>query len=196
MDSKQILDHLYFNKLPQIYRDKDYSVDLSFKKYLSSLSEGGMSPVIVDIDGVLDLVDPEKCPVEFLPFLFKSFGLEYFEDIDPSYQRKLLLNIGELMKRRGTYSCVKLLSQVLTGLEAELSSGVTSKDLNVELQARTVEEVINVDSSVNVLKRYLSQYIPYYVGLNIEARISDQTLVLDSYRTSAIPSTFKNYDLT
>jgi len=100
------------------------------------------------------------------------------------------------MKRRGTYSCVKLLSQVLTGLEAELSSGVTSKDLNVELQARTVEEVINVDSSVNVLKRYLSQYIPYYVGLNIEARISDQTLVLDSYRTSAIPSTFKNYDLT
>ena len=99
INSEQLLNHLYYKKLPQVYRDMDKMLKTyPLKRYLSSLVDGGYAEVLKNAEGILDLVDPEKCPSEFLPYLCESFGLEYFEDMDDTYQRRFLMNIGEILR--------------------------------------------------------------------------------------------------
>ena len=144
--SKSLLDHLYYKKLPQIYRDEDAKLKYPLKRYLESLIDGGFCGSIKDIEGVMLLIDPETIPEKFFPYLYESFGLEYFPDIDISYQRKFLMNIGELIKRRGTFSSVQYLIKVLTGLEAELS--LENNNLNIVLHAKDLEQIDSIETSM------------------------------------------------
>jgi len=199
--SEQLLKHLYYNKLPQVYRDMDDKLKTRpLYRYLSSLIEGGYSEVIKDINNLLDLVDPEKCPEEFLPYLCRSFGLEYFEDIDPIYQRRFLLNIGEIIKRRGTHSCIRFLVRVLTGLDVELQyirgefEGNNGRHLIVTLLAETLEQVVNIDTSVFVVERYLQTQLPYYIYPHVSSRVATQKVQTVVYRKNAL-TTHTAYDL-
>ena len=159
MTSSEISDYLYYRKLPQVYRDMDrLQPNYPLKRYLTSLVEGGFTDIITSSNDFLSLVDPERCPEEFLPYLCYSFGLEYFEDIDALYQRRLLSNIGELIRRRGTYSGVRFLIRSLTGLECQLSysrqtyEGVTGRWLIVEL------DTTDTAYDTSILRRRSSSY--------------------------------------
>lgn len=183
--SEQLLNHLYYNKLPQVYRDMDDMLRTRpLYRYLSSLIEGGYSEVIKDINNLLDLVDPEKCPEEFLPYLCRSFGLEYFEDIDPVYQRRFLMNIGEIKKRRGTHSCVRYLIRVLTSLDVDLSykreynedKGENGRWLYAELQAVKIEDILQIETSIKVIERFVGGQLPYYITIVLSASVATQIL--------------------
>lgn len=179
-----LLDLLYNRKLPQIYRDEDKKIGYPLKRYLESLIDGGFCDSIKDIEGVMLLVDPESIPEKFFPYLYESFGLEYFPDIDVSYQRKFLMNIGELIKRRGTFSSVQFLIKVLTGLEAELSySGNT---LTIVLLAKTLSQVDNIDTSMKVIGNFIKTQLPFFVNPVITSRIDTQIISSKSYSHSAI----------
>lgn len=198
---EQLLNHLYYNKLPQIYRDMDMTLKTyPLKRYLSSLIEGGYCEALEDIENILTLVDPEKCPKEYLPYLCNSFGLEYFEDIDEIYQRRFLSNIGEVIKRRGTYSCVRFLVRVLTGLNVELKyfRGVfqekQGRHLVVTLLADTIEQVMNIGTSVFVVERYIQTQLPYYIYPHVASRVTTQEVKTIIFRANAITS-HTSYDL-
>lgn len=184
LTSQSLLDLLYNKKLPQIYRDEDKKIGYPLKRYLESLIDGGFCGSIEDIKGMMLLIDPETIPEKFFPYLYESFGLEYFPDIDVSYQRKILMNIGELVRRRGTYSSVQFLIKVLTGLEAELS--YKDGNLNIVLLSKTMEQVDNIDTSMFIIGNFIKTQIPFFVNPVITSRIDTQTIPSKSYSHSAI----------
>ena len=197
MTSTDLINHLYYKKLPQIYRDMDTSLMTKpFYRYLSALIDGGYAEALSDVDNLLDLIDPQKCPGEFLPMLCSSFGLTYFEDINPIYQRKFLQNIGEITRRRGTYSCVKFIAKVLTGLDVELGyeRNSTGRHLTVMLLAKTLEDISNIDTSINVIARYIQTQIPYYITTHINSRVASQNIENKLYTANAITS-YAHYKL-
>ena len=193
LSAKQLLDHLYYHKLPQVYRDADKELkSYPLYRYLGSLIEGGYAEALTDINNLLNLVDPQKCPEEFLPYFCNSFGLEYFEDIDSGYQRKMLANIGEVIKRRGTYSCVRFLVRVLTGMDVELEyirgeyNEVEGRHLIVTLLASSLDQINNMDTNRAVVERYIQTQIPYYIYPHIYSRVATQEVKFNVYRKNAI----------
>ena len=190
--SKDMLDLLYYKKLPQLYRSADATVGLALKRYLESLIEGGFCASIEDIEGLLLLIDPEAIPEKFFPYLYESFGLEYFPDIDVSYQRKFLMNIGGFIKRRGTFAGVQFLSKVLTGMEADLS--FKDGTLYIVLLATTLKQLAEVDISMKVIRNYIQTQIPYFVTPDISSRVATQTITSKSYSHSAIMC-YKSYKI-
>ena len=197
MTSTDLINHLYYKKLPQIYRDMDTSLMTKpFYRYLSALIDGGYAEALSDVDNLLDLIDPQKCPGEFLPMLCNSFGLTYFEDINPIYQRKFLQNIGEITRRRGTYSCVRFIAKVLTGLDVDLEYARNSsgRHLTITLLAKTIDDVNNMETSKAVIARYIGTQIPYYITVHINSKVAVQALNTTRYTAGAI-TTYIHYAL-
>lgn len=188
LTSNQLVDHLYYNKLPQVYRDEDKALKtLPLYRYLTALSEGGFTDALDEATNILDLVDPEKCPEKCLPVFFKCFGLEYCEDIPVSVQRKLLMNVGEINKRRGTHACVEYLVRVLTNLDSEQQYtrlANRERQLWVTLFARDLSALRNMSASIKIVENYIRWFIPYYiVPIIIDSRLATQHV--DSVRSRA-----------
>ena len=190
--SKEFVDFLYNRKLPQVYRDEDSKIGYPLKRYLESLTHGGFEGALKDINDLMLLIDPKAIPEKFFPYLCESFGLEYFPDIDVSYQRKFLINVGELVKRRGTFASVHYMIRALTGLEAELS--LEGNTLNIVLLAATLEQMNNIEISMVIIGNYIQTQIPYYITPNITSRIATQVIPSSSYTLSAM-TTHKHYQI-
>ena len=182
--SESMLNLLYNKKLPQVYRDEDSRVDYALKRYLSSLIEGGLSSSANDISNLMSLVDPMSIPNEYFPYFCSSFGLTYFPDIDISYQRKFLANIGELNKRRGTFACVRFLIRALTGLNSELSCD--GSYLQITLLAQDYEQLQSIETSMGVIRNYLSSQIPHFIEPTMSFRIDTQVINSKSYTHSFV----------
>ena len=184
-----------YEKLPKIYREKDKGLGFPLLRFITALVEGGMYELNEETTNILDLVDPEKCPDEMFPHLCRSFGLEYFQDIDISYQRRFLANIGEIIRRRGTYACVRYMVSVLTGLDVELSylrgnyNGKEGRHLIVTVLAKTIEAIMGIDVSVKVVERYLEGHIPFYIYPHVGSRIATQQVKSTIYRSNAVTKT-------
>lgn len=190
--SEKLLDLLYNKKLPQLYRDEDILIKSPLKRYLEALVEGGYINAVEDIEKTLLLFDPMTIPDSMFPTLCESFGLEYFPDIDITYQRKFLLNLGELIRRRGTFSSIHYMVRALTGLEVELS--MEDNTLNIVLLAADLEQVNNIETSMSVIYNYIQAQIPYYVVPNITSRIVTQAIPSTTHTLSAI-TVFKHYHI-
>lgn len=182
--SKSLLDLLYNKKLPQIYRDADVQLEYPLKRYLESLIDGGFCASIKDIEGVMLLIDPEGIPEKFFPYLYESFGLEYYPDIDVSYQRKFLLNIGEFIKRRGTFAGVQFLVKVLTELEANLS--LVDDVLYIVLLAKNLKQIEGIEISMEVISNFIQTQIPYFISPDISSRVATQIISSKSYSHSVV----------
>lgn len=197
--SEKLVEHLYYRKLPQVYRDSDKELTTyPLKRYLTALFEGGFKLALEDTNNFLDLVNPEKCPEQYLPIMCQSFGLEYCEDIPVFVQRKLLMNIGELNKRRGTYSCVTYLVRTLTSLDCELHYSRLEngeRQLQITLFARTYEALKNMSTDIKIVENYVRYFIPYYiVPIIIDSRIEVQHIDLLRLRANAL-SVKNEYEL-
>ena len=203
MTPSQLLNHLYYKKLPKIYRDMDSSQGgLCLYRYLSVLVDKGYGEVLNEIKNLIDLIDPEKCPEEFLPFLCESFGVRYHESIPVLYQRRLLSNYGEFLKRRGTYAGVRYTARAITGLNVDLeySRGynvdeIYGRWLTVNLRANTLEDITNLEVSKEVIKTYVEEQVPYYITVLVTSTVSTQPLILNSYRSNVIASQYKHYSI-
>ena len=182
--SEDLLDLLYNKKLPQIYREEDSKIKYPLKRYLQSLVEGGYEEAIKDIDNLMLLIDPKEIPESLFPYLCRSFGLEYFPDIDVTYQRKFLINLGELIRRRGTFSSIHYLIRALTGLEANLS--LSGNNLNIDLLAKDLKQMDSIEVSMEVLSNYIQTQIPYYINPVITSHVAVTVVDSKSYSYSAI----------
>lgn len=176
-----LLEHLY-NRLPQVYRDMDVGLrNTPFRRYLSALVEGGYSKQLKEINDFGTLVDPLTCPKEFLPYFCESFNLKYSYTLSADSQRKVLANIGEIMHRVGTYSCLRFILRTLMNwknthfdyerdpiLNGEMKKG-RYLDVHIELEEEydysSLESYTQLVGLTNEVLRYLSQFIPYYIDL-------------------------------
>ena len=198
-------DFMYYQKLPEVYRTFDKPLGKPLYRYLQALLEGGYADLVYNatkgtrgIDNLLDLINPETCPPEFLPIYCKSMGIEWFQDLviqrtedsDPYYYiRTFLCNVGEIYKRRGTESVVKYIAKVLTSMDVKLRYGrVFNSDLTtrarilwVELQAHTEEEIQSVGINSEVIKRFIDTQIPYYITTSVLYILKEQIELNDSY---------------
>lgn len=189
---EKLFDLLYNKKLPQLYRDEDSKIGYPLKRYLESLVEGGYKGAIDDIQRVLLLFDPMAIPENLFPFLCESFGIEYLPDIDVKYQRKFILNLGELVRRRGTFSSVHYMVRALTGLETELHCDGST--LSIVLLAKKLDQVNILIPSMGIIGNYIQTQIPYYITPAFSARVDSGVIESKSYAHSAMCCT-KYYQL-
>ena len=120
-------DYLY-NRLPQVYRTSD--TENLLRRFIETFCEAGFDPLLQETVDMMNLLDVDKCPSEFLPLLCSMYGFEYTAEIPELYIRRLLKYIIELYKRKGTKSVVKFIARELTGFDSEI---VENKDFTDEL---------------------------------------------------------------
>lgn len=180
MTNANELSTYVYQKLPKIYREEDFKLDQDFplKRYLESLFNGGLTDFYTLTTNLVNLIDAERCPEELIPFLYRSFGLVFFNDIDIKYHRKFLMNMGEILRRRGTYSCVKYLIRSLTGLEVTLFYNRTpnARILRAVLYLDTLQDMLSIDTDISVVQRFMRDYVPYYITVLVTADVRAQVI--------------------
>ena len=113
-----LADYIY-DKFPSVYKKEDLDNELYLQRYIQSQGVA-FADIIPTIDGIIDALDPAKCPSELFPTLYECFGLPYFQDIPEAYQRKILSLIGELYIRKGTKGALTFLAKEVTKFDAEI----------------------------------------------------------------------------
>lgn len=115
----EYLEYLY-GRLPTQWRLLDQEEGLPLYNYLKVIVYGGLEKNIDLANKFTELTDPVRCPSPFFPTLYESIGLKYDWGINEIYHRRVFQNIGELMRRRGSYNSIRYLIRVLTGMECNL----------------------------------------------------------------------------
>ena len=187
-----------YNKLPKVYRDEDQKIGYPLKRYLESLVEGGFAHVIEGVNEFITLIDPDKIPEEYLPHLCNSFGLTYFPDLDSTYQRKFHSNVGEIMKRRGTYAGVHYLAKSLTGLDSELSfiheyEGKQGNFLLISIVSESAKDFDNIEVSMKAIQDYVGYQIPYFITPIVLKQIRSKHIESSITHSGSIVISYKQY---
>lgn len=166
----QFGEYLYF-RLPKVYRDYDVEIERvvegevkvfkTLQEYLYSFAEGGFQPMLEDLEAIVNLVDPWKCPSEFLPLLLRHFGLDFIEDIPEKFQRRLLQNIVVLYKKKGTIPAVAFLARELSGFDVIIEE---TQRGNIEFALIKLNAYENEDAELllaqDVVQRYIHLFLP------------------------------------
>jgi phage tail-like protein len=179
MTGQELINHIY-NKMPQVYRDADLTVNQQLKRYLDSLG-AGFSALLNDINNFTALISPDDCPEAFLPLLYNSFGLDYVREIPAKYHRKILRNIGNLMQRRGTLSIVKYLMRATTSMECEVVysrdfdiNGVKTYNLHATAVVDNINKLNNMDVSLKAVGILIRQFVPENVNITLDMTVDGQ----------------------
>ena len=145
----QFGEYLY-SRLPKVYRDYDVKIAL-----------GGFQPLLEDLEAIINLVDPLKCPAQFLPYLLRHFGLDYIDDIPEKFQRRLVQNVVTLYKKKGTIPAVAFLARELSGfgVTIEEKSDGTIEFALVKLNAYEDEDA-ELLLAQDVVQRYIHLFLP------------------------------------
>lgn len=164
-------DKLY-NRLPSLYRTSDSNNNLALKRYLESLSEGGFSKLIDEMNNLLNIVDPEKSPHKALKYLFSQYGVTMFQGVDEKLLRKLLQIISDVFSRKGSKSTIYYIASLLTGCECVIN--YTIKDgtylLKISFEVEDESHLLS-DADKNFLESILKDYIPFYWDTTFESYI-------------------------
>ena len=193
--SKALLDYVY-NSLPQTYVRMD-EPSTTLYRYLSAIIEGGYASVLQDSENLSNLLDPQKCPEEFLQFFYRSFGLTYFPDIAPIYHRRILENLGGIIQRRGTYSCISFLARAVTGTTVGLEYYRDPVDnhrvLRVIVICDSLDQLERLDTEIEVLSRFLRDYVPFYITEILVEGVVNVATVQDTRNDIVVASASFDY---
>ena len=168
----QFGEYLY-SRLPKVYRDYDVKIERknvetqqietfrTLEEYLKSFALGGFQPLLEDLEAIINLVDPLKCPAQFLPYLLRHFGLDYIDDIPEKFQRRLVQNVVTLYKKKGTIPAVAFLARELSGfgVTIEEKSDGTIEFALVKLNAYEDEDA-ELLLAQDVVQRYIHLFLP------------------------------------
>lgn len=168
----QFGEYLY-NRLPKVYRDYDVEIERlnvetqkketfkTLQEYLYSFALGGFQPLLEDLEAIINLVDPFKCPSEFLPYLLRHFGLDYIDDIPEKFQRRLVQNVVTLYKKKGTIPAVAFLAKELSGFGVNIEE---KSDGSIEFALIKLNAYEDEDAELllaqDVIQRYIHLFLP------------------------------------
>lgn len=152
-----------YNRFPSKYREDDVGQQLALKRYIESLSDGGFSPVIQDMNGLLDIKDTSRTPYDALLNLYKQYGLEVFNGIPEPYLRYLLPRLSEAWSKKGSLSVIEFVTSSLSGIKTSTNVTYDSKG-NPFLEVR-LEMDYNMGDyfpDSKQFNRILRNFIPFY----------------------------------
>lgn len=152
-----------YNRFPPKYREDDAMNGNALMRYIQALSDGGFKYSIDEINGIINLIDPDKVDSKILPTLFKQYGLEIFNGIPGQYLRYLLPKLGEMWSRKGSLSAIEFITSSLSGIKT-----TTSVDYDEENNP-TVTVRLEMDYSLgdyfpeaDQFTRLLTNFVPFY----------------------------------
>jgi phage tail-like protein len=169
----KLLDYLYYDVLPEVYREEDDKNEKQLYRYLQSLDEGGLQKIKEEIDGLEDVIDIERCPSEFLPFWSRMLGFEYDQRYPDKFLRRLLKDIGRLYKMKGTNAVVKYISRELARYEVEIEetpSATGDSEILLRLfilSENYLEQELSVPKLNELMYHLVNQFLPYQVVLQV-----------------------------
>lgn len=162
-----------YNRLPNMYRTADAENEYDLKRYLLSLNDGGFSKVIDEMNGLLDIPDPERTPAKCLKYLFGEYGVTMFQGVDEKLLRKLLQILADIFARKGTESVIFYISSILTGCECTLN--YVKQDgaylLKISFEAEDEEHLLS-DADKEFLESILKDYVPFYWNVVFDSYIA------------------------
>lgn len=155
-----------YNKFPTSYKIDDIGTGYSLKRFIESLSEGGFKYSIDEINGLLNLIDPQKTDEKVLPILFKQYGLEIFNGIPDRYLRYLLPRLGEAWSKKGSLSVVDFITSSLSGIKTHTNVNTDSKgnpmiNVTFEMDYNMGDYFPNMEQ----FNRILNNFIPFYCDI-------------------------------
>lgn len=166
---EQFNEKLY-NTLPPVYHNADSMVDFALKRYLNVLSDGGFSKVIEEVNGILDLNDPEKTPKEVLSVVFSQYGLEIFNGLPELYLRKLLPILGDLYARKGATTVIEYLTSIISDVKSEV---IISPDfledfhIDIKLEMDYDQQGARDIPDREQLLRIIKEFLPFFINVTI-----------------------------
>lgn len=121
MNNYDLGKYLY-ELLPHTYKVGDETTDYTLRRYIEALN-GGFGTVMREAQEIVNLIDVERVPERFLPYIANMCGIEFDNDIDTDLQRKILVNIVDIYKRKGTKEVIKFVAREITGIDADAREG-------------------------------------------------------------------------
>lgn len=121
MNNYDLGKYLY-ELLPHTYKVGDETTDYTLRRYIEALN-GGFGTVMREAQEIVNLIDVERVPERFLPYIANMCGIEFDKDIDTDLQRKILVNIVDIYKRKGTKEVIKFVAREITGIDADAREG-------------------------------------------------------------------------
>ena len=109
-----------YEQCPTIARIDDQYNNFTLKRYLGVLGEFGIQKLFNEIMKLYDIWDLDKCPAELLPDLAGTLGFKFLDEIPSSIQRRILSNLIELYKRKGTYSCLNYIAREIMQVDTHI----------------------------------------------------------------------------
>lgn len=155
-----------YNRFPMKYREDDIDQNFALKRYLQAMGDGGFQFAIEDINGLTTLIDPDTIKAEFLPLLFRHYGLEVFNGIPEEYLRYLLPRLGEIYAMKGSLQAIDYVCTSISGIKT-----ITSVDYDENGNPTVVAKLemdVNISDfvpDVEQLNRILEKFIPFYCDL-------------------------------
>jgi hypothetical protein len=193
MKNEEFLNYLYNRLLPEYYRIEDSKNGFPFKRYLKSLVDGGYSSAIKKSNDFSDLTNPMKCPQNFLPKFFESFGFEFQRMVEDRYYRKFLSEIGFLAQRRGSYSFIKYLSAQLLGYNVDLYYERSYNELEecdrhlvIVFHTKDTGEVVDNEENIAIARHFIQMHLPFYMTFSIFGNIPAQEINYNIYNGSVL----------
>lgn len=159
-----------YERFPTAYREADEHHNLALKRYLQALSDGGFKYSIEEINGLLDLIDPDRVGADVLPFLYSQYGLELFNGIPEKYLRYFLPFLGLAYSKKGSLGVIPFITTSLSGIRTSTdivldTYGNPEMDVTLEMDYQVAGNDFFPKSEQ--FKRILENFLPFYVNCNI-----------------------------
>lgn len=161
-----------YNRLPKIYRAEDEHNNLALKRYLNALSDGGFAKTIEELNGLLNIVDPEKTPSNVLPFLFHQYGVTPLQGVDEQLLRKMLQIISTILERKGSKSTIQFIASLITGCRTVISSSIKNNSYMLKISFEVENQESAIDEPTKAfLESILRDYVPFYWDMTFESYV-------------------------
>ena len=181
-----------YNRFPPKYRQDDAMVNHSLKRYLQSLGDGGFRYAIEDVNGLLDLQNPETAPSKVLPLLFEQYGLELFNGIPETYLRYLLPKLSEAWKKKGNISVIEFIVSSLGGVKTETEltydeGGFPFINVRLEMDYNLGSYFPDPEQFNRILEEFIPFYCDYlliysYLFHDVQKIVGKEALCFDEIR--------------
>lgn len=194
----EYLTQYMYDLLPQLYHQSDTDIKNKWgedkpllQSYYESMmlgttsdegkySEGAGETLLNYANAFTDIVDTDKCPDSLFKYLYESFGFNLDTSIETRedgtfkimYHRKFLRNMGDLIDRFGSITCLRFIVRVVTGLEFKytykrgIKNGKYGRYLMLNLIVDETSDTYNFEEIKKRLEGFLKPFIPYYITLS------------------------------
>lgn len=180
----QVFKDKLYNTLPPIYQKADASVNYTLQRYLSALCDGGFSYVINELNGLLDLNDPEKTPANILSLIFEQYGLKIFNDIPEAYLRKLLPSLGYAYSMKGTTTVIEYITSAISDVKVTVTPNSNFNEtyhINIKLEMDYDKKDDRGIPNQEQFIRLIKEFVPFFISVSL-------TMTYNSFRNSDLLS--------